>query len=328
MMRLIQFTVNILLLFAVTACHANPTEKINHYQWPDTLRLENAHVFVEVTPSIGRITGFGPLNGNNLIWLNPDYVKNEIRDDGSIYRNYGGDKIWPTLQAIWKQAFNGKSIWPPDGIIDGSPWNILEQSNKYVVIESKINPLLGVTVRRKISLSHDKPVVEITNTITRVRPSPFPVHSWSVTQVHSPNYVIMDLEEMAYDGPKFTVYHEPKLIRKHSTQINNTAIKWQIMNQDAPLSTAGKKAGTYGKYLTAAWDDWVWVMKSDITSNGAYPEAASIQVFSDGTFTELETLSDFRHLGLSQSLDHTVQWELYPRDERQPEDIINLIENR
>ena len=168
----------------------------------DEIRLENSQITVGVSPQVGRIVRFHRRGEPNLIWLTtPAAARKKIRG----YVNWGGDKVWPAMQFIWGRLRPGHpGGWPPDGVIDGQPWQILEQAAHRLVMESREQPDLRLVCRRTIELSPEAARLTIRNRLVRTQPSPLPAVIWSVTQVRHAQMTLLDVAADRPELPDWT----------------------------------------------------------------------------------------------------------------------------
>lgn len=290
----------------------------------DAVTIGNGRVKLGVSPGVGRIVHFGPADGPNLIWLASPSVYDEPVTDrpGQAYYNLGGDKLWPLPQPLWKRAF-GVGGWPPDGVIDGQPWTLVESTDRRIVIESRVSPALGVRARRTIELAENEPRVTITNSLTRVEASPFPVHLWTVTQTVSPRVVLLDVSA---DRPASTPTWLPMISPHEATRRVSVLGDGRAVAVD--LSDDGSvKVGTFGRWIAGVYDDLIFLQTTPYDPTGAYPDASSLQTYSDANYTELELLSELAHLQPGESLSNRVTWQLVGRPETASlEQVRRLIE--
>ncbi|MEX0746008.1 MAG: DUF4380 domain-containing protein [Phycisphaeraceae bacterium] len=296
----------------------------------DVVTLASEHVRVGVSANIGRIVDFAPVDGDNLLWLNADErgkpvppPRSSFRDVRRAYRNHGGDKVWPTVQAFWERAFGGAG-WPPDGVIDGQPWQIVEQSAHHLVIRSQVHPVLGVHCERELRLDADQPTARITNRLTRVQPSIFPVNIWTITQVRHPRFALLDIAaERAQPASWIDFGNGDKLegsVRLHDADDAAAALQWTF-DHEAPA-----KLGTLGHWIAGVWDDRVFLQTiDDYDPTAAYPDGSNVQAYANGDYLELELLSPLVHLQPGESLAHTVTWRLLPRDDATAAALIDVL---
>jgi hypothetical protein len=224
------------------------------------------------------------------------------------YFNYGGDKLWPTVQALWGRAFGGGN-WPPDGVIDGEPWTVVERGARHVMLRSAVSPDLGVVAERRIELVEDRPAVHLRNRLTRVQRNPFPVHLWTVTQVQTPPAVMLDV---AADRPAvqglWDPFGKPQAFAPDNPQVlgEKAALYWQLNPGEH------RKVGTFGRWVAGLYPDLIFLQQTTFDPQGAYPDRSSAQVYNDANLTELELLSPMVHLQPGQTLENHVVWQLLP----------------
>lgn len=275
--------------------------------------LANDHVRVGVAPAIGRVVWFGATGADNLLWMS-----DAPPSPADVYVNWGGDKLWPAPQAVWAEAFGQRADWPPDGVIDGESWRVVEATDDRLVIESHVNRDLQVRARRAIELLPDHPAVRMVNTLTRVAPNRFPVHVWTVTQVRPPSFILMGTAPDA--TPWVSLLSDPEQ-KAHVMRINDQAICFR--------PPAGKlKIGTRGGWVASVWDDVVLVEHTAVDPAGVYADGTSAQVYTSPDYAELELLSPTTQLQPGETLSNTVTWRLLPRRNRTPAELAAALARR
>jgi len=113
----------------------------NYHSWSNAVSLNNGVVEVIVVPSIGRVQQFrfvGDTNG--VFWENAGLFG---RSASGFYRNFGGDKAWPSPQADWN--------WPPPRGFDGSMY-VASCTNGIVTMTGPVDQSYGIRVTRSIGL--------------------------------------------------------------------------------------------------------------------------------------------------------------------------------
>jgi hypothetical protein len=310
------------LLFATWFAAGCETAKVTSQQalaeaaepltFDDTVMLDNGVVQLGVTPSVGRVMHFGWIGGENLIWVNNESVKNEPpHGSQGPYYNYGGDKLWPTAQALWDMATGNKG-WPPDGTIDGGPWQIIEQSDRAITIESQPSNAYGIVVRRTFTLSEDEPTVTIDNVYERVKPNPMPLIIWSVTQINPPDRVWMD------QHPDRPMIHDPYLLfdEKDASLLSGRVSDFgdgKAGGIELELGLWGSnavKVGTLGRWIAGQLGDTLFLQHTDYHPDQPYPELSSVQLYVSEPYSELELHSPMQHLNVGETLENTVTWRL------------------
>lgn len=275
----------------------------------DAVTIDNGVVRLSVSPAAGRVVEFGLVNGENLIWVNTLAVYDEpvVGNNGQKYYNLGGDKLWPAPQPLWGFA-TGNGPWPPEGVIDGQAWALVDQTDDALTIESRPSPHFGIVVRRQFELSPDAAEAVITNTIRRVEANPFPVQVWTITQVTPPLAAVLDVAgDRPAVGPDFLPLTDdtPDKIEGHvRTSGPGGAAVWSQRGE--PYA----KLGSLGRWVAATYDGIAFRQETSFDPHGAYPEGSSVQVYRAADYTELELLGPLVQLAPGESVSNTVKWSL------------------
>lgn len=272
----------------------------------DAIEITNGVVRLAVAPSVGRVVHFGYAGGDNLLWISKDDIYDTPPGPGNYY-NIGGDKLWVAPQPLWKSAF-GHDNWPPEGVIDGSAWTVVEQADDSITIQSPESPDYGVVVRRTFHLPPSKSQAVITNAILRIQANPHPLQIWTVTQINPPATAVLDI---AKDGPampsaflKMTDETPAKVEGYVQILGEGDAVEWTLKGD------AYAKLGSLGRWVAGVYDGTIFRQSTRFDTHGAYPEASSVQVYRAGDYTELELLSPLVQLAPGETLSNTVTWAL------------------
>lgn len=285
---------------------ATPAVPAAQIVFEDAVEINNGVVRLAVAPSVGRAVAFGYLGQENLLWISTDDIYDTPAGPETYY-NIGGDKLWVAPQPLWKSAF-GHDNWPPEGVIDGGAWTLVERETDSITIQSPESPHYGVVVRRTFHLPPSKSQAVITNQILRIKANPHPVQIWTVTQIKEPDAVVLDV---AKDGPvmpdvfiKMTDETPAKVEGYVQTIGDGDAVEWTLQGN------AHAKLGSLGRWVAGVYDGVIFRQSTSFDANAAYPEASSIQVYRAGDYTELELLSPLIQLAPGESLSNTVTWAL------------------
>lgn len=269
-----------------------------------------------VNADVGRVVFFGRPGGDNLLWLDPRATEKAYASrHGRTWANWGGDKVWVAFQNMWPRIYPlSPNPWPPDGIIDGGAWTLLVHAPDTLVIESRMNPELGVVARRRFELLGDGEVL-ITNTLTRRHASPFPVMIWSVTQTLPPDAVMM---EVAPDRPPATprvaIWDQPHADERWQDLAAGRVVQWLAPDEKA------RKTGSLGRGIAATYGNQRFLQAHAFDPRAAFPDAANVHLYHQpGNYTELELLSPEVQLAPGQTLTHRVLWRLEDEPGHQPE---------
>jgi len=170
-----------LLLLAIPALAAADVKVtvVDYHGWKNCYRIANDDAELIVVPQVGRVLRYAYLGKENILWEDPDMVNRKTQP--GIWTNYGGDKIWPAPQAVWK--------WPPDQDLDGSPWTA-EVIPNGVRLTSPVSKRLKMRMARDITLAPHGSNVHFKNRLDNLGPRR--QHSpWQITQVDDPQRVWM-----------------------------------------------------------------------------------------------------------------------------------------
>lgn len=269
------------------------------------IELRTPHLVLRITPELGRIVFFGRTadgEAGNLLWLaTPAQIATDRRSP-TRYLNLGGDRLWVVPQDLWPEVYG--QAWPPDPVIDGQPWRLLEQSALHAIIESEVSPAPGVVAHREITLDAETPRAVIRTTVTRTLPSTVPIHIWTNTHVLPPTRCLLDTHAAPTVSPAYRDW--PGLaVGAHLHPLNEPDSVGVI-----PATNAAFKIGSYGHWVAAIYPHLVFAQTHAHHANGDYPDASSVQVYSCQPYCELELLSPARVLAVGESLTHEVTWTL------------------
>jgi hypothetical protein len=173
------------------ALSANPHadvkfERIAYHGWPDCYRMSNGIVELVYVPQIGRIMRYSNLGGDNFLWENSRLAgMTSSSAKAGEWANYGGDKLWPAPQSIWN--------WPPDPILDGSPYSVTVEG-KSLVVAGPTSPKSGVRFTRRITMERESSMVHIKNMMINTSERDQNLALWEIAQTNDPDLVMVPLE--------------------------------------------------------------------------------------------------------------------------------------
>ena len=149
--------------------------------------VSNGAARLVIVPDIGRVMEFDLLDAQGQVvrgpfWNHPAVDKN-LPADVEGWKNFGGDKAWPSPQSDWPKVV-GRGWPPPDGF-DAVPFAATINGRRIQLL-SPVDAIYGVRVRRTISLDSRKPVVTIKTAYEKVRGAPVHMSVWTITQLASP----------------------------------------------------------------------------------------------------------------------------------------------
>ena len=156
-------------------------EELPYRGWQRALRITNGRVEAIVVPSIGRVMRFGWVGDTqNMLWENASLDGSSDAPANDSWKNFGGDKVWPSPQSQWRQVT--KKAWPPPVGFDSLPYAAVVTGDS-IVLTSTVDPHYGIQTVRRISVSADSPVLTITSEFRKVSGAPVETGVWTITQV-------------------------------------------------------------------------------------------------------------------------------------------------
>jgi hypothetical protein len=320
------------LILAITLLTYGCGEKKNNaMRYPDEIVLSNGIVKLGVSPAVGRIVSFSKVGGKDLLWRNLETNVNAQKQSSDQWVNYGGDKIWPTLEYSWPRIYGRSNAWPPDKNIDGEKWRLIKQTKTRIVIESPESTHLHVRIRREISLETGKAAISIKNTIKRLSASPFPVCIWSVTQVKPPEYCLLGIEEKRPCVEPFVDFYNIRAKADARLLLGETELK--LIPQNGKFT----KVGTFGRWIAAVYPDCIFHQSTEYDPSACYPDNASVECYWDSrasnpnkqsrtpNYVELELLGASTHLQPGEQISSTVSWKIINRPDGSDHKLITKL---
>ena len=162
--------------------------RTNYHGWADSIWVSNGKVEAIIVPAVGRVMQFrfageedGPFWENaDLAGLAPD---EDNEEQSREWRNYGGDRVWPSPQTDWRAIMS--TNWPPPAAFDGLP--VEAQIDGWVVTLVYPNdPYFGVKVTRRIELVPGAPAMEILTHYEKIDRNTMDMGIWVLTQLKEP----------------------------------------------------------------------------------------------------------------------------------------------
>ena len=250
--------------------------------------LDNGRARLGVCPEVGRIVWFSSSETrDNVLWINDSQPFIERRASQG-WCNWGGDKLWPAPQSDWAEVMGWR--WPPDPVLDGLSWKLLDHGPLSCVMESRPSPYWGVAFRRRITMDADRPLVEIRNTMVRVSECGSPVNIWSVTQVERPECCLLGIAEPTAEPSRaswrWLSGEPPGVAASPVVREIGGAVEY------SPPGEPPTKIGTMGRWIAAVYPDVIFLQETAVIDpDGDYADNASVQVYADARCVEMELLS-------------------------------------
>lgn len=285
-------------------------EKINYNGWADCVRLHNKEVELIVTTNVGpRIIHFGFTGGQNLLYVSPE---DSGKTGGSNWRIYGGHRLWIAPEAI------PLSYHPDNSAVKYS------FSNGSLTLTASKESTSGIRKEMQIILSADSNKVTVVHRLKNENPFGIQLSVWAISALAPGGCAIVPQEPYG-EGNDYLLPARPLALWQY-TKMNDPRWIWGekyiLAKHDTTLSSE-QKIGVLNKQGWAAYcvDKVLLIKKFDYTKNAIYPDyGCNNEVYINGDFLEVETLSPLITLRQNESAEHVEHWLLHKIEKITTED--------
>ncbi len=333
--------VGILLGFSWSVFSAQIEENVIYNGWK-CLKMSNEDTEVYIAPAIGgRIIQY-VYQGHPFLWVNPD-LKGKVyppkeNSHMEIWKNYGGDKLWPA-----PQGWDRKDEWPGPGdeVIEAPyTYEILAASGKEVrvrVTGSDKGGWAGVQFSRELTLCDSSSRLDLLASMKNVTLHNVSWGIWSVTQMD----LRADNEKTYNDEITLYIPLNPKSMypAKYNVMFGlATSFNWKPDYRNMMMKVKYENiVGKIGLDTGAGWaalvdkkSGYTFVQRFPYFPDMPYPDNASFEVWvagkgyyihkhklryaeddPKGRLIEMEILSPRVRLKPGQSYSFPTSWEAH-----------------
>ena len=314
----------LLCMLALPAIAGVKVEKVDYLGWKDAIEINNGEVKLIVVPAIGRIMHYSYLDGDNILWSDPQFhgkvlpkgMPNIDEEGNFAWTNFGGDKVWPNEQSEFEKI-NGHS-WPPDHAFDGAVHEAKLLADG-VVITGPVSEYNGARSVREIRMAVEGTRVDIVQHVEKVAESanadiePLRYTIWNVTQIRPPEQTFYPLNPHSHFDMRYFPFGFAE-----SAAMRNFTIKGDIGIFVPDPVDAQKTGADSDRWLAGIVGDVAMVEFFRRDATRRYPDGGlSAEVYTCADYTELELLSPWVYLQVGEVLTHPIAWEL----QRLPKDL-------
>jgi len=272
------------------------TEETEFRTWEECVRVSNGRIEVVATTGVGpRVLSCGFLDGENLFFTDPD--RERIRD--MAYTIHGGHRLWHAPE-------DEERTYVPDD--DPVEWAAIDGGVRLVGPTES-----GTGIRKSMSLrlAADKPLVEVTHELANEGLWSVELAPWAITVLRPGGTAVVALSR----GPDGLLPDRSVALWPYASMADErlTLADEAVLVDGDPEGDGRFKVGTTGVDEWAAYvSDGVGFIKEFAYDDDAtYPDRGSaVEVFTDGSVLELETLGPMRDLPPGESAVHTETWRL------------------
>ena len=296
----------------------------NYKGWKNAIEISNLEIKIIVVPEMGRILHFGFLNDENLFYENENlagiqFKKGTYFTENGVKQapNVGGNRVLPCSEEYHHLLTGSRHI--PDPFINASPYSVSILKNG-VILESPISEILGVQIKRSITIAEEGAKVEIKQELIKKQAAKtvdlekIPLTIWSLSKIKTPNISFTETSKKSIFKDGFTISKWPDATNyaEENVVLNDTFL--ELKSSEKFPQKIGLDAR---KYVAGYLNDTLFVEQFTFNEKAVYPDKGnSVTIFGNHLFTELECLSPEKKLSIGESIRYDLCWSLYKVNEK------------
>lgn len=278
-------------------------EKIQFLNFQNCLHLTNDEIEIVAATEFGpRIIGYNFIGGENVLGV---HAEAKVETALGVWKPYGGHRLWIAPE-------NMPNSYAPDN----SPVEYFfdEQKNTIRLVQS-VETVTNTQKEMTIKLDEKGSGVSINHKITNLNEYTIEAAAWALTIMREGGEVLIPNETFAAYSAE-TLLPVRNLTVWSYTDFSDS--RWQFdkefirLHIDS-LKAAPQKIGVLNKqgWIKYKLEDVTFTKQFDFQPNALYPDMNSnTEIYTAGSFIEIETLAPVVKLAPSESTDHTEVWKL------------------
>ena len=277
-------------------------EKVKYLDQPNCYKLSNGTVEVIVTTDIGpRIIHYGFQGEDNILGEVPDSViKTELGD----WKPWGGHRLWSAPEA------KPRSYAP-----DNHPVEYEIQDDNTIRLIQRAEPPTYIQKEFTVKLDLEGSGVHIQHKLTNKNLWGIDIAPWALTIMNGGGIAILP-QEPYRSWDEYLLPARP-LVLWHYTDLSD--LRWNFSKKYITLKTDSdrtepQKIGIANKQGWAAYyrHNTLFIKRSAYQAGAEYPDyGSSTEIYTAGSFIELETLAPIHHLEPGEVAEHVERWNLF-----------------
>ena len=265
--------------------------------WEDCLSLSNGVVELVVTTGVGpRVLSCGFADGPNLLFTDESRTPLDGYDE---YRIHGGHRLWHAPE-------DAERTYVPDN--DPVKWTELDGG---VELAAPVETETGIRKTLSVRLAADRPVAEVTHELGNAGAWPVELAPWAITVFEADARAVVPLSrrgEGLLPDRSLSLWPYTDLADDRLTTAPET-----LLVEGDPGADGAFKVGASGanEWAGCVVDGVGFVKEFAYDETATYPDRGSaVEVYTDGSVLELETLGPLVELDPGESAVHTETWRL------------------
>ena len=285
-------------------------QRFEYDGYANCLELSNADARLIVSTEFGpRIVFYGLDGGENILGWHPGA---EVVTELGKWKPYGGHRLWVAPE-------NMPLSYAPD---NGPVESIEEKDLSVTLVQS--TEKAGMT-QKKITVKLDVAGTGVTleHAIFNRGEQAIEISAWALTIMRPGGVAIVPNEP-------FAPYSSESLLPVRTMVLwpytDFTDTRWIFEKESIQLrvdenARGPQKFGVLNKLGWAGyrWQDLLFTKRFDFVPDAVYPDMNSnVEIYTDGSFVEVETLSPLKKLQPGEAVVHNERWELSRVDDGDP----------
>jgi hypothetical protein len=303
--------------------------------WEKSIEISNSEIKIIVVPEMGRILHFSFLEGENIFYENQEFEGVEF-SLGEYYKkgehiqapDIGGNRVLPCSEEYFHLLTGSRHV--PDPFINASAYKATCIDNG-VILESPISKLLGIQIKRTITISEKGTRVNIKQKLIKKtvaqneQMEKIPLTIWSLSKIKTPNISYLPIQEKSVfkDGFMIPVWPDSKNNATSNVIVNSNLL--EIKSSGGMPQKVGADSKTW---VAAHLNKLVFIEHFNFVERlrEFYPDGGtSVTIFGNSLFTELECLSPEKTLLIGEQINYDLYWNLHKMDNKNQ--VESLLKN-
>ncbi len=278
-------------------------EKIRYSDIEGCFRLTNGEIEVVVTTEIGpRIVGYSLVGGENVLGLHPQA---KVETELGTWKPIGGHRLWIAPETM-------PDTYAPDNAPVEHFYDAEKNSLRLI---QAVEPISQTQKEITIALDKQGSGVSINHRITNWGTEAIELAAWALTIMRGGGETFIPNEPFAPYGAK-TLLPVRNLTLWSYTDLSDS--RWSFDDEFIRLRVDESKPEPQkiGVLNRQGWVKYkvgnlVFTKRFDFVENAVYPDMNSnTEIYTAGSFVELETLAPLRRLAPGDSTEHAEYWQL------------------
>ncbi len=275
-------------------------EVLTYMGLPSCIKLSNGIVDVIASTVVGpRILFYGPTSGSNVFGHFPDASK---ETELGTWKPYGGHRLW-----VWPEVF------PATYAPDNNPIDHTAEGDFGLLLRQPIDKA-GMQKQIRISMAPEGTSVRLEQTVTSHNLWPVDIAAWAISIVDTGTSIVPRVPFQSHDDYvpvsqpialcAFTDLQDPRF---------TLGLKYLLLRGD-PDRPDAQKLGLLNKQDWCAHlvNNLLFVKRFKHDEHAEYPDfGVNTEVYTEGSFQELELLGPHRVVATGDSLTLTEEWNVF-----------------